>query len=46
LRDERAITVADQVPFTAASPDVAPASFDLDPRSEEYAHADEAPADD
>jgi len=46
LRDERAITVADQVPFTAASPDVAPASFDLDPRGEEYTKPGDMPADD
>jgi MFS family permease len=46
LRDERAITVADQVPFTAASPDVAPASFDLDPRGEEYTRPGDMPADD
>jgi len=31
-RTPRAVTVAAQVPFTAAAPDVAPTSFDLDPR--------------
>ena len=46
LRDERAITVADQLPFTAASPDVAPASFDLDPRGEEHTQTGDVPADD
>ena len=46
LRDERAVTVADQLPFTAASPDVAPASFDLDPRGEEHTQTGDVPADD
>jgi len=46
LREERAITVAEQLPFTAASPDVAPASFDLDPRAEEYTQAADLPTDD
>lgn len=46
LRDARAVSVVQQVPFTAASPDVAPASFELDPRGEEHAQAGERPADD
>jgi MFS family permease len=32
LRDVRAIPVSEQVPFSAAASEVAPASFDLDPR--------------
>jgi MFS family permease len=46
LRDERAITVEEQLPFTAASPDVAPASFDLDPRGEEGTQTGDVPAND
>ncbi|EAW30228.1 major facilitator family transporter [marine gamma proteobacterium HTCC2143] len=32
LKDSRAVSVEDQATFSAAVPDVAPASFDLDPR--------------
>lgn len=32
-RQPRAVAISEQVPFTAAAPDVAPASFDLDPRA-------------
>jgi len=35
LRDARAVSVEQQLPFAAAAPEVAPASFDLDPRAEE-----------
>jgi hypothetical protein len=37
IRGARAISVAEQVPFAAAAPEVAPASFDLDPRGPEHA---------
>jgi MFS family permease len=36
LRVARDIPVAEQVPFSAAAPEVAPASFDLDPRGPEH----------
>ena len=36
LRDTRLVAVSEQVPFTAAASEVAPASFDLDPRGPEY----------
>jgi MFS family permease len=36
-RTPRAVSVAAQMPFTAAAPDVAPTSFDLDPRGTEPA---------
>ena len=36
LRDARAVSVADQVPFSPAASEVAPASFDLDPRGPEH----------
>jgi len=39
LRSTRAIAIADQVPFSAAAPEVAPASFDLDPRGGEHSQA-------
>jgi MFS family permease len=35
LRDLRVITVSEQVPFAVAASEVAPASFDLDPRGPE-----------
>tara|TARA_R110002110_G_scaffold205066_7_gene417272 strand:- start:428432 stop:429718 length:1287 start_codon:yes stop_codon:yes gene_type:complete len=34
-RDTRAVTVEEQVPFSAAAAEMAPASFDLDPRGTE-----------
>jgi MFS family permease len=37
LRDMRMIAVSEQVPFSAVASEVAPASFDLDPRSPEHA---------
>lgn len=36
-RTSRAVTVAEQLPFSAAAPEVAPASFDLDARGAEHA---------
>ncbi|MCB1687466.1 MAG: MFS transporter [Halioglobus sp.] len=36
LRETRKVTVAEQVPFSAAASEVAPASFDLDPRGPEH----------
>jgi MFS family permease len=36
LRDTRVIEVSEQVPFSAAVSEVAPASFDLDPRGPEH----------
>lgn len=45
LREGRAITVAEQVPFAAASPDVAPTSFELDPRGEEHSQTADVPSD-
>ena len=36
LRDTRLVAVSEQVPFSAAASEVAPASFDLDPRGPEY----------
>ena len=38
-------TVEEQVPFSAAAPDMAPTSFDLDPRGPENAVGDLVPAD-
>ena len=38
-------TVEEQVPFSAAAPDMAPTSFDLDPRGPENAVGELAPAD-
>lgn len=35
LRTARAVSISEQVPFSAAAPEVAPASFDLDPRGPE-----------
>jgi hypothetical protein len=35
MRGARAIPIAEQVPFSAAASEVAPASFDLDPRGAE-----------
>ena len=35
-RAPRSVAVAAQVPFKAAAPDVAPTSFDLDPRASEH----------
>jgi MFS family permease len=36
LREARAVAVGDQVPFSAATSEVAPTSFDLDPRGPEH----------
>ncbi len=44
LRDARAVTVSEQLPFNAAASEVAPGSFDLDPRAPEYVPEDAAPA--
>jgi MFS family permease len=44
LRVVRAVSIADQVPFSAAASEVAPASFDLDPRGPEQAPAVAPPA--
>jgi MFS family permease len=43
LRDARAISVSEQVPFSAAASEVAPASFDLDPRGPEQAPVEKKP---
>jgi fucose permease len=43
LRDARAIPVSEQVPFSAAASEVAPASFDLDPRGPEQVPVQEKP---
>jgi MFS family permease len=36
IRDARQVSVAEQLPFSAAASEVAPASFDLDPRGAEH----------
>ncbi|MCB1706209.1 MAG: MFS transporter [Halioglobus sp.] len=41
LRDLRMIPISEQVPFSAAASEVAPASFDLDPRGPEHAVSDD-----
>jgi hypothetical protein len=46
MRDARAVSIAEQVPFSAASPDVAPASFDLDPRGDEDTRTADMPSND
>ena len=37
VRGARAIAISEQVPFSAAASEVAPASFDLDPRGTDHA---------
>lgn len=46
LRGKRAISVAEQVPFSAAASEVAPASFDLDPRGADHSQGAATPAGD
>jgi hypothetical protein len=43
VRGARSIAISEQVPFSAAASEVAPASFDLDPRGPEQARNDLAP---
>lgn len=43
MRTERGIAIAEQLPFSAAAPEVAPASFDLDPRGPEQTQAQARP---
>jgi MFS family permease len=42
-RGEELSPAQDKVPFSAAAPDMAPASFDLDPRSPDHSSGDLAP---
>ncbi|MDH4039954.1 MAG: MFS transporter [Gammaproteobacteria bacterium] len=43
VRGARAVSISEQVPFTAAASEVAPASFDLDPRGPEHTPTPRAP---